>query len=189
MGKRGAWAKVREATVRRMVFTRSLTGQPGRLAPLGRGPGRALTRLPLPQLPANAAGPACLPFYRSTAACGTGTQGALFGNLSSANPRQQMNGLTSFLDASTVYGSSAASERRLRNWTSAEGLLRVNARYRDAGRAFLPFAPPSASIVSDSLRPHESQHARPPCPSLTPGVHSDSSLPPSALCCFIALPP
>ncbi|DAA33799.1 TPA: Thyroid peroxidase-like isoform 3 [Bos taurus] len=96
------------------------------------------------QLPANAAGPACLPFYRSTAACGTGTQGALFGNLSSANPRQQMNGLTSFLDASTVYGSSAASERRLRNWTSAEGLLRVNARYRDAGRAFLPFAPPSA---------------------------------------------
>ena len=25
-----------------------------------------------------------------------------------------------------------------------------------------------------SLRPHESQHARPPCPSPTPGVHSDS---------------
>ena len=31
------------------------------------------------------------------------------------------------------------------------------------------------SVVSDSLRPHESQHARPPCPSPTPGVHSDSS--------------
>ena len=31
----------------------------------------------------------------------------------------------------------------------------------------------SCSIVSDSLRPHESQHARPPCPSPTPGVHSD----------------
>ena len=30
------------------------------------------------------------------------------------------------------------------------------------------------SVVSDSLRPHESQHARPPCPSPTPGVHSDS---------------
>ena len=29
--------------------------------------------------------------------------------------------------------------------------------------------------MSDSLRPHESQHARPPCPSPTPGVHSDSS--------------
>ena len=32
----------------------------------------------------------------------------------------------------------------------------------------------SRSVMSDSLRPHESQHARPPCPSPTPGVHSDS---------------
>ena len=33
----------------------------------------------------------------------------------------------------------------------------------------------SHSVLSDSLRPHESQHARPPCPSPTPRVHSDSS--------------
>ena len=32
----------------------------------------------------------------------------------------------------------------------------------------------SRSVVSDSLQPHESQQARPPCPSTTPGVHSDS---------------
>ena len=32
----------------------------------------------------------------------------------------------------------------------------------------------SCSVVSNSLQPHESQHARPPCPSPTPGVHSDS---------------
>ena len=32
----------------------------------------------------------------------------------------------------------------------------------------------SCSVVSDSLRPDESQHARPPCPAPTPGVHSDS---------------
>ena len=32
----------------------------------------------------------------------------------------------------------------------------------------------SRSVVSDSLRPHESQHARPPCPSSTPGVHPNS---------------
>ena len=32
----------------------------------------------------------------------------------------------------------------------------------------------SHSVVSDSLRIHELQHARPPCPSPTPGVHSDS---------------
>ena len=32
----------------------------------------------------------------------------------------------------------------------------------------------SRSVMSDSLQPHESQHARPPCPSPTPRVHSDS---------------
>ena len=32
----------------------------------------------------------------------------------------------------------------------------------------------SRSVVSNSLRPHESQHARPPCPSPTPRVHSNS---------------
>ena len=34
----------------------------------------------------------------------------------------------------------------------------------------------SRSVVSDSLQPHESQHARPPCPSPTPRVHSNSCL-------------
>jgi len=32
----------------------------------------------------------------------------------------------------------------------------------------------SRSVESDSLWPHELQHARPPCPSPTPGVHSNS---------------
>ena len=32
----------------------------------------------------------------------------------------------------------------------------------------------SHSVVSDSLRPHGMQHSRPPCPSPTPGVYSDS---------------
>ena len=43
----------------------------------------------------------------------------------------------------------------------------------------------SCSVVSNSLRPHESQHARPPCPSPTPGVHSDSR--PSSLWCNPAI--
>ena len=34
----------------------------------------------------------------------------------------------------------------------------------------------SRSVVSNSLRPRESQHAKPPCPSLTLEVHSDSHL-------------
>ena len=32
----------------------------------------------------------------------------------------------------------------------------------------------SRSVMSDSLRPHEPQHARPPCPPPTPGVHPNS---------------
>ena len=32
----------------------------------------------------------------------------------------------------------------------------------------------SRSVVSNSLRPHELQHTRPPCPSPTPRVHSNS---------------
>ena len=43
----------------------------------------------------------------------------------------------------------------------------------------------SHSVVSDSLRPHESQHAGPPCPSPTPGVHSDSR--PSSQWCHPAI--
>ena len=39
--------------------------------------------------------------------------------------------------------------------------------------------------MSDSLRPHESQHARPPCPSPTPGVHSNSC--PSSQWCHPAI--
>ena len=43
----------------------------------------------------------------------------------------------------------------------------------------------SCSVVSDSLRPHESQHARPPCPSPTPRNHSDSR--PSSKWCHPAI--
>ena len=32
----------------------------------------------------------------------------------------------------------------------------------------------SRSVMSDSLQPHELQHTRPPCPSPSLGVHSDS---------------
>ena len=43
----------------------------------------------------------------------------------------------------------------------------------------------SHSVMSDSLRPHESQHARPPCPSPTPGVYSNSC--PSSRWCHPAI--
>ena len=51
----------------------------------------------------------------------------------------------------------------------------------------------SRSVVFDSLRPHGLQHARPPCPSPTPGVYSNSCpLTPSnhlILCHPLLLPP
>ena len=43
----------------------------------------------------------------------------------------------------------------------------------------------SCSVVSNSLWPHETQHTRPPCPSPTPGVHSDSH--PSSQWCHHAI--
>ena len=43
----------------------------------------------------------------------------------------------------------------------------------------------SHSVVSNSLWPHESQHARPPCPSPTPRVHSNSC--PSSRWCHPAI--
>ena len=43
----------------------------------------------------------------------------------------------------------------------------------------------SRSVMSDPFQPHESQHARPPCPSPTPGVHSDSR--PSSQWCHPAI--
>ena len=44
----------------------------------------------------------------------------------------------------------------------------------------------SSSVTSDSLQPHEPQHARPPCPSPPPGVHPN----PCPLCwCWCAIQP
>ena len=75
-----------------------------------------------------------------------------------------------------------------------EGMVTAETAYSKAGRSRVivsaPRSTPSSaidvilisfssvqfnshSVVSDSLRPHELQHARPPCPSPTPGVHSN----------------
>ena len=44
----------------------------------------------------------------------------------------------------------------------------TDTQFQDTNSPYFQF---SHSIVSDSLQLHEPQHARPPCPSLTPGVH------------------
>ena len=53
--------------------------------------------------------------------------------------------------------------------------------------SFLPISSVqfSHSVMSDSLWPHESQHARPPCPSPTPRVHPNSCA--SSWWCHLAI--
>ena len=55
-------------------------------------------------------------------------------------------------------------------------------RHENKGTSSVKF---SRSVVSNSLRPHELQHARPPCPSPTPGVHPNSC--PSSQWCHPAI--
>ena len=57
-----------------------------------------------------------------------------------------------------------------------------NIQYDNYNEHSVQFSP---SVVSDSLWPHESQHPRPPCPSPTPGVHSNSR--PSSRWCHPAI--
>ncbi|XP_008062548.1 eosinophil peroxidase [Carlito syrichta] len=71
----------------------------------------------------------CIPFFRSAPACPQNRN----------KVRDQINALTSFVDASMVYGSEVSLALRLRNQTNPLGLLAVNQRFHDNGRALLPF--------------------------------------------------
>ena len=67
----------------------------------------------------------------------------------------------------------------------------VNQNHATLKRLSLIFNPLSSvhfsrSVVSDSLRSHELQYARPPCPSPTPSVHSNSC--PLSWWCHPAIP-
>ena len=93
--------------------------------------------------------------------------------------------------------AAAAREQELgtaqaKVWRSAIKLLKLRSRENggvQVGRAlqYSQSVQFSRSVVSDSLRPPESQHARPPCPSPTPGVHSGSR--PSSQWCHPAIHP
>lgn len=79
----------------------------------------------------------CLPFFRSSPACGSGNTAYLFGGV--ANVREQINALTAFLDAGQVYGAEDGLAKELRDLTNDGGLLRVNNQFQDNGREHLPF--------------------------------------------------
>ena len=72
-------------------------------------------------------------------------------------------------------------------WTSGSSLFTYcwSLAWRILSITLLACVQFSCSVVSDSLWSHESQHARPPCPSPTPEVHSNSC--PSSQWCHPAI--
>ena len=58
------------------------------------------------------------------------------------------------------------NNRQLDQWTELHKQTQMNTAHDLQQRVQF-----SHSVMSDSLRPHESQHARPPCPSPTPGIY------------------
>uniref|UniRef100_A0A8C5LS64 Peroxidase n=1 Tax=Leptobrachium leishanense TaxID=445787 RepID=A0A8C5LS64_9ANUR len=79
----------------------------------------------------------CLPVTRTAAAC----------NLE-CDTRQQINGLTSYIDGSFIYGSDPQTALMLRNMTSNLGLLNVNPHFRDGNLPYLPFNPAAEDACS-----------------------------------------
>ncbi|XP_040916622.1 thyroid peroxidase [Toxotes jaculatrix] len=78
----------------------------------------------------------CMPFYRSTPVCLVNLET----DLGQALQRQQMNAITSFIDASVVYGHTPRMESFLRDLSGLNGKLAVNNQFKDPkGRPYLPF--------------------------------------------------
>ncbi|KAM6968604.1 thyroid peroxidase [Tautogolabrus adspersus] len=107
----------------------------GEREPKGWNRGRLYNGYQLPQTSATGKQD-CKPFFRSIPAC--------FVNFRSgirlALQRQQMNSITSFIDASVVYGHTPKLERNLRDLSGFNGKLAVNNQFKDAnGRPYLPY--------------------------------------------------
>lgn len=77
----------------------------------------------------------CIEFERSAAVCGSGETSLVFQRVTY---REQMNILTSFIDASNVYGSSEVQAREVRETYDDKGMLRFDIS-SDHGKAYLPF--------------------------------------------------
>ncbi|XP_053175818.1 eosinophil peroxidase [Scomber japonicus] len=75
----------------------------------------------------------CMPFFRSAPSCVDGVQ--------PRRHREQLNAITSFVDASMVYGSSDNQASALRNHSSPLGLMALNSQHLDQELAYMPFLP------------------------------------------------
>ncbi|XP_032897244.1 peroxidasin homolog [Amblyraja radiata] len=80
----------------------------------------------------------CMFFVRSSPVCGSGMTSLL---MDSVYPREQINRLTSYVDASNVYGSTEAESRELRDLGGSRGLLKSGQEVPGSGqKRLLPFA-------------------------------------------------
>eukprot|EP00064_Thunnus_orientalis_P003427 superscaffoldBa00000277_g3436 len=75
----------------------------------------------------------CMPFFRSAPSC--------VERVRPHRHREQLNAITSFVDASMVYGSSTSQASALRNHSSPLGLMALNSRHSDQELAYMPFLP------------------------------------------------
>lgn len=78
----------------------------------------------------------CIDFVRSSAICGSGMTSVFFDSI---QPREQINQLTSFIDASQVYGFTDELAEDLRDLTNDQGRLREGPRF-PGKKALLPYA-------------------------------------------------
>ena len=78
----------------------------------------------------------CIDFIRSSAICGSGMTSVFFDTV---QPREQINQLTSFIDASQVYGFSNELAKDLRDLTNELGRLRVGPTF-PGKKPLLPYA-------------------------------------------------
>ncbi|KAM3932563.1 peroxidasin homolog isoform 2-T2 [Leptodactylus fuscus] len=93
----------------------------------------------------------CMFFVRSSPVCGSGMTSLL---MNSVYPREQMNQLTSYIDASNVYGSSDHEAQEIRDSASHRGLLKQGIVQR-SGKPLLPFAsgPPTECMRDENESP------------------------------------
>jgi len=90
----------------------------------------------------------CLPFFRSAATCGTDDMSH---DLSGMLERQQLNVITSYLDASTVYGSNMNVQNKLRAFDGL-GRLKVETRFNDNGMHYMPGNPKQPCVQSEERK-------------------------------------
>ncbi|KAF7704641.1 peroxidasin [Silurus meridionalis] len=93
----------------------------------------------------------CMFFVRSSPVCGSGMTSLL---MNSVYPREQINQLTSYIDASNVYGSSEHEAGLIRDLAGHRGMLRQGIVQR-TGKPLLPFAsgPPTECMRDENESP------------------------------------